>query len=342
LSESSQIFAVAVVGLGRIGAGYEPWKSASGKTVVIRNHVDAILATPGLKLTAVAEADQERYLEMEADERFCEVSLYQNLEGLPSDLDIICIATPTAERMRDVAGAIEKTPKLLVVEKPLACTLEDARQLVNAATAKNIDVVVNFPRRLDAEFEKIRKNIRQMPRKVIIRYGKGLKNYASHAVDWLLHWYGAVRAVQAFGDFQPSEDPNFSFVCRMEAGFDAVFLGLDGLIYDQFEIDVIFDDRVLELKNSGIEKISRRPVEDRYIKGYPQLGDAELLSQPRSIGGLIELYQALVEQLKGRKSNVACYAPWALAGMEVLDAVERSATVKGCQIELIQTDLESI
>lgn len=342
MSGYSQIFAVAVVGLGRIGAGYEPWKSASSKTVVIRNHVDAILATPGLKLAAVAEADQERRSELEADARLSGVPFFQNLEGLPSGLDIICIATPTAERTRDVGGAIEKTPKLLVIEKPLACTLEEARRLVNTATAKNIGVVVNFPRRLDFGFEEIRKSFRQTPRKVVIRYGKGLKNYASHAVDWLLQWYGSVRAVQAFGGFQPCEDPNISFVCRMGAGFDAVFLGLDGLIYDQFEIDVIFDDRVLELRNSGIEKISRRPVESRYVKGYSQLGDAEFLSQPQSIGGLVELYQALVEELRGRKSNAACHAQWALAGMEILDAVERSAAAKGCQIELTQSDLKPI
>ena len=72
----------------------------------------------------------------------------------------------------------------------------------------------------------------------------------------------------------------------MNTGFEAIFLGMDGLIYDQFEFDLFFDDKLISLHNSCIEKACHLPVEGRYADGYTQLGPSIALEPPGGIGGL--------------------------------------------------------
>ena len=135
--------------------------------------------------------------------------------------------------------------------------------MIKSAVDADVQIVVNFQRRRDPALKTVRSSITKNPKKVIFRYSNGMKNYASHAIDLLINWFGEINTVQAFGIYDDGNDPNYSFVCHMNTGFEAIFLGMDGLIYDQFEFDLFFDDKLISLHNSCIEK----PVI------YPSRGD---------------------------------------------------------------------
>jgi predicted dehydrogenase len=166
-----------------------------------------------------------------------------------------------------------------------------------------------------------------------MRYGKGLRNYGSHLVDLLIDWYGQVASVEAFGLVGDGPDPALSFRCRMQARFDAVLLALSGLEYDQFEIDVFYRDRRLELRNGGCEKLIHRPVQGLYYPGYSQLGAPSDIVPPAPVTGLAILYSAVRDHLEQGAPLEGCLPEQALHGQVVLETALRSAS-KGRELPI--------
>ena len=60
--------------------------------------------------------------------------------------------------------------------------------------------------------------------------------------------------------------------CRMAAGFDAVLLGIDGLDYDQFELDFFFDTVRMELADGGTTPRVYHPVDGFALSGLQPIG----------------------------------------------------------------------
>ena len=108
----------------------------------------------------------------------------------------------------------------------------------------------------------------------------------------------------------------------MNTGFEAIFLGMDGLIYDQFEFDLFFDDKLI----TYITAVLKKPV------SYPSRGDMRtlhtlgplLLEPPSGIGGLAELYQDVTSTLHDQSDIFGSEIFENLHGIDVLDAVEKS------------------
>ena len=134
--------------------------------------------------------------------------------------------------------ALRLQPKVVIVEKPLANDGATARSLMHLAADTGVQIVTNFQRRRDPVLKRVRSSITKSPEKVIFPLLNGMKNYASHAIDLLIDWFGQINTVQAFGTYDDGNDPNYSFVYHMDKGFQAIFLGMDGLAYDQFEFDL--------------------------------------------------------------------------------------------------------
>ena len=289
-----------------------------------RNHVDAIAIAKGVHLTCGVDNNLALIARYGQDPRFAKARLVSSTEDMPTSTDIISICTPTATREQVFHEALLLQPKVIIVEKPLANDGVTARRLMHLAVASGVQIVVNFQRRRDPALKRVRSSITKNPEKVVFRYSNGMKNYASHAVDLLIGWFGKINKVQAFGTCDEGDDPNYSFVCSMDAGFQAIFLGIDRLQYDQFEFDLFFEDKVVGLHNSGVEKVCQLPVEGLYVPHYRQLGPCNAIEPLGGIGGLVELYQDVTLTLKGSSDTFKSEIYETLHGIDVLDAVEKS------------------
>jgi predicted dehydrogenase len=319
---------VAVAGLGRVGAQNDVTAVAGAMP---RSHVGAMVANPGLQIVALIDPDREA---CEAVLRRWPILRSAQILGSLDELgqnaaDVITVAGPTDSRAHDVITAVGKKPRVLVVEKPFAGSLADGRKLATAAQRAGVALRVNFPRRFDPRHVAVRAHLSGVPRQVVFRYSKGLRNYASHAIDLLLDWFGAVREVQSFGRARDDEDPNVNFRCGMAAGFDVVLIGINGLEYDQFEFAFYFQDRCIELANGGVEMQVCRAMNGLYYPGYAQLGTALPLSPAQPVGGLREFYQAVVEHLTTGARLGGCDEKSALAGLAVIDAALASLVAGG-------------
>lgn len=322
----------AVVGLGRVGSRNDDVADAEPLS-----HVGAVLATPGIRLVAMVDSDRHARAAAAARWRDAtDAAILASMDDIaPGSVDVVALCTPTARRAEQVAAALALRPRVLIVEKPLAADLVAARSLVRRAAAADVTLRVNYNRRFDPATRAFRDWFSGTPAKAVLRYGKGLHNYASHMVDLLLDWFGPATAVQALGPAGRG-DPNLDFRCRMAAGFDALFVGVDGLGYDQFEIELLFPDRRLEYAAGGALRRLWRPREDVFYRGYAHVPAEAEETETGRVGGFRELYAAVRDHLNMGAPLAGCDGDAAVAGLAVLDAALRSARDGGRRRRLRQ------
>ena len=203
---------VGIIGFGRIGAEHARWLSSAKN------------ARP----VAVADATPARQ-EMA---RSRGLKVYGELAGLLADssVDAVVVATPTKMHFEHAAAALE-AGKHVMVEKPMALDLNEARKLVELARSRKKSITVFHNRRWDADALTVQKNIvdgvfgkiiniesrihqwascvgpaakeyRPGWRNEAAYGGGGLYDWGSHLVDQLWRVMWPAKAVRVFGQLR--------------------------------------------------------------------------------------------------------------------------------------------
>lgn len=325
---------VAIIGLGRIGSSYD-YAAADGR---VRSHLGAVLKTPDLAIAALVDPDPERRAAAAGHWNLSPGLFYEEIEGLPPDLDAVVVCTPSTDRLATIRRLFARSRiRLLVVEKPLALTSQEAERIASLAGRHDAVLRVNFQRRFSARLAGLRSSIAdEVPRVIVARYGRGLLNYGSHLVDFFLDWFGPITEVSAIGPASMAEDPVLSFRCHFAAGFDALIVGLDGVAYDQFDIELFFSDRRIVLIAGGQEIWCQIGVTDRLFPGYVHLGEPVALDVDQPLDDLAQFWTAVSRHLMRDEPLAGCTAAEAVAGLRVLEAAQLSAQDGGRVISLVQ------
>jgi predicted dehydrogenase len=332
------MISVAVVGLGRIGS--RNGHMAGAEPRVPLSHVGAVLANPEIGLAAMVDPDPAaRDDAARLWQGQTSAALLGSMDEIRSgSVDVVTLCTPTEQRSTDVAAALALQPKILIVEKPLAADLSEAQRLHTAILSAGVTLRVNYNRRHDPRTRAFAESLPGLPRKIILRYGRGLFNYASHMIDLLMQWFGPIVTVQSH-DRRPASndksegDPNIDFWCRFQNGVEAVFIGLDDLDYDQFDIELYFADRRLSYLSGGAEQRSWHGEADLFYQGYNHLAENGGASIGQ-IGGFRELYHNIRQHLEFGQTLAGCDGVGAVLVQAVLAAAVRSAEDGGTLIEL--------
>ena len=129
---------IGVLGLGRMG----------------QYHCRTVTGTPGLKLVAGSSRSQQLRSKVEAEHA---IGIYDDHEALlrNPEVDWVVVATTTEKHVEWALKAIQHG-KNIIVEKPIALSLEETRQIVSAAEQAKVRVTVYNSRRWDADFRFIR------------------------------------------------------------------------------------------------------------------------------------------------------------------------------------------
>ncbi len=308
-----------LVGLGRMAVGNQQLAGA-----MPLSHADAALAAGGFEISGLVDPDADRRVAAAA--RFPGVPVADCLEALPANTgEVIAICASTGAHADLATRALSRSPAVLLVEKPMAADLDSAIALAHTVEATGAVVRVNFHRRFDPRHRHWRDHRPQTPRLIEMRYGKGLLNYASHLVDWLLDWYGEIESVRALPlRADDSADPSPSFVCVMAGGFEAVVLGLAGLDYDQFEIDILARGERLTLADGGAEIRRQVPRMAKHYAGYAHLASEVGADDTAPVGGFLELYRAIAAHCLTEAPLPGCDHRDGLLNVAVLEAVRLS------------------
>ncbi|RKN45409.1 Gfo/Idh/MocA family oxidoreductase [Micromonospora endolithica] len=115
-------------------------------------HAPLIAATPGLRLHAVVTRDPERRLQVRREHPDARlVDDPDLLWRLPDALDLVVVATPNRNHVPAARAAIA-VGLPVVVDKPLAATAAEGRDLVAEAARRGVPLTVFQNRRLDGDF----------------------------------------------------------------------------------------------------------------------------------------------------------------------------------------------
>jgi predicted dehydrogenase len=133
-------------------------------------HGRLLSVTLGLRVTAIVTGNPQRQAEARGD--FPEATVHATVEDLwnsSGTFDLVVVATSTPSHVPLALVAID-AGKHVVVEKPLAATAADARDLVERAAARGVLLVPFFNRRWDSDHLTLQRLLREGALGTLLRY----------------------------------------------------------------------------------------------------------------------------------------------------------------------------
>lgn len=159
--------------------------------------------------------------------------------------DVVVVASPTQYHAEAVQMALKcARPKLILCEKPLSYSLEDAYAMVASCREAGCLLYVNYLRRVEPGVQEVKHRLQSgtiaSPLKGVLWYTKGLLHNGSHFSNLLEFWLGPVEKFSVintghrFGqyDFKPDVQVRFT------AG-DVTFLAAPEEHFSHHEIQLI-------------------------------------------------------------------------------------------------------
>ncbi|QHE63371.1 Gfo/Idh/MocA family oxidoreductase [Rossellomorea vietnamensis] len=120
---------------------------------IAKKHINAIQEADGAILEAICDTQPER-VDMFSNEY--KVKGYTSLEEmLQTDVDVVNICTPSGFHA-DIAVQIANAKKHVIVEKPIALTLEDTDKIIHACDENNVKLAVVHPNRFRPAFVELK------------------------------------------------------------------------------------------------------------------------------------------------------------------------------------------
>lgn len=125
-----------VIGVGIVGGAW---------------HAQAYATLPGAKLVGVCDLNEQRAAEIA--HKYGGARVYTDYRELLTDPEIKAVSIATPDHLhREMAVAAAEAGKHILVEKPLATTVEDAAAIVRAARRAGVKLAVDFHNRVSPPF----------------------------------------------------------------------------------------------------------------------------------------------------------------------------------------------
>jgi predicted dehydrogenase len=262
-------FSVAVIGAGKIAAGFD----SPGDPNVL-THLHAIVADPRFDCRGLYDTDSAT---AEAQARRWSVPYAQTFESLfEAPLDVAVIATPDKTHGDCLQRVLAHRPRIVLCEKPLTATVAEARAIGEAYRKAGVTLAVNFQRRYEETVVALKQALSsgQLGRPVTgaVWYSKGVLHNGSHAVDLLRLLFGEVLQATARRrtvDFYEA-DPTVSGTLVFK-DVEIELIGADERLFSLFEVDLVFEKARYRYALSGtrLERFEVRP--DPLFPGYAEL-----------------------------------------------------------------------
>jgi len=317
-------YRVLIIGLGRIGMGYDLDKSHTH----VLSHARAFRAHEKFRLAGGVDDDGERRKVFEASYN---CPAFPNIESAMRMLkpDIVAVAVPTDKHAAVVQQVLSAgSPRAILCEKPLASSLRDGIDMLESCRKKECALYVNYMRCSDVTVNEILKCLDtktiQAPLKGIVWYSKGLYNSASHFVNLSQYLLGEVIDIHVSGkgDKRVDQDPEPDFRLTFTRGeIHFVAAGAGSLFHNSMEW--ITPNGRLRYERGGAVTYWEVAASDSVYSGYTVIGThAEQLPADFQ---RIQWYVAdqLAASLDGHHARI-CTGESALRTMEVITRIEES------------------
>lgn len=299
-----------------------------------QHHAKAIVKAKGATLTGIAVSSAETEAKAKAD--YPDVPIYRGYQNLldQTEIDAISIASPAYLHVEMGVAALN-AGKDVLLEKPMAATVEGCDLLLEAAAKNNRILTIGHELRLSKQWAKLEEIISEGqigdPQYAMVslfrfpyrpasggwrydqsRVGSWILEEPIHFFD-LLMWYfekwGDPVSIQAFGNSkgrEPGLYDNFSAILRWPNDLYAVFSqALTGFEHHQ-TMEITGSDGALRTWWSGIMDRTLEPTFGLNVKSIGK-EENETIHIPKS-GELFELdeqMEKVVEAFRERRAIVS-------------------------------------
>jgi len=253
---------VLIVGLGSIGMLYDLENSDQAHVL---SHAKAFSQHENFVL--VAGVDPDPIARKKFSDKYGAWSGHDLAEALRiSCPDVVVLASPTnthAEILKSVLA--HEKPKVVLCEKPISYSLQEAQFMVSACRDANCLFFVNYLRRVEPGVVEIKRRLVageiQAPAKGVVWYTKGLIHNGSHFINLLEFWLGAIQ------EAVPIEAARISTSLDLQANVrvsfthgEALFIAVPDHYFTHHEIHLVCPNGCLRYENGGA-KMSWQPVD---------------------------------------------------------------------------------
>jgi predicted dehydrogenase len=353
---------VAILGCGLIGAqwdqpsddnagngGNDGNDGKSRENAFSLTHAAAFSRHPGSVLVAVCDQDQAKAAQAAARwgcQAFSDPT-HLLAETRP---DLVVIATSSAARMALLAPALAAGVKTFVIEKPLAATLAEGRDMVAALQAAGAKALVNFSRHWDPSMRQMRERIASGAfggiQRLIGLYGKGLTNNGSHMIDLVGCLCNAkpvrVRALDT--PLDPHEalwskgkdralDAQIVYADQAGRQFHLSLLGTDQSAFTCFELRIIGSEAQCNISQGGRRITWTALQADSNYLGYTIPAEPFAI-QARAMEAMDCMADEALQLALGNIDAASCDAANALRTASTVQAVLLSAQENGRWVAL--------
>jgi len=285
-----------VVGLGSAGLMVDYYKNK-----IIKSHAKAYNLHPNFNLTC--SVDKKKSARELFKKKYNKPS-YPNFNfKLKNSSFVASICCPTKFHKKCINQLLIKfKPKVILCEKPIAQTLNDAKLILDICKKKKIKIFVNYTRVAEPIFKKIKlkiKNSKNFTGKVI--YNNGFLNNGSHYFNLMTFLFGRFTKYQ-----------NLKIISKFN---NDVNLNVN-LIFERASIDFNY-------KKGSISNDITLKNKNFYIKNYKK---KFLLFNKKKISRVLNYYQynilnELNNYIRNKKSNSLCTGVQAFKELKILNNI---------------------
>ncbi|MEO0206368.1 MAG: Gfo/Idh/MocA family oxidoreductase [candidate division WOR-3 bacterium] len=187
------MYKVAIIGCGRIGCGFDD----DPKRKTISTHAKAYSMLKNVKLVALCDIDKEK-LEKYGS-RYNVKKTYLDYDQMFNEqtLDIVSICTLEVDHLDLVKAASNAGVRAIFCEKPIADTIEHAKEMIKVCENNRTILMIDHQRRFDPLFSTIKSNIENnfLGRiyHCVFYYTAGLFNTGTHIIDLMRYFFGDIE-----------------------------------------------------------------------------------------------------------------------------------------------------
>ena len=270
---------VCMIGAGRIGLKLE----FDPKRVKPASHFGMWLKDKNFDLRAISDKKkiERKYLKNIGRK----ILLYKNFEKMISEQKpkIVSISTWKDTHYMIAKKCIDMGLKVIILEKPLANNLNQARKLIDQINKKKVKVLVNHRRRYDDDIINLKHKLKNGIIGEIIQvssfYVYGLLTTGTHLIDTLRMLLsdinGDVEKVVGFenvkSNFKPKDDKNYDAVLQFKNGLKATMQSLDMKSYDNFDIHIFGKKGKILVSGIGRDILFYKIISSPEHSGFTEL-----------------------------------------------------------------------
>jgi len=317
----------AVVGVGRVGSTLADDPLLAGD---VFTHTEAYSKSAATTLVALCDTDPERLTA--AGARWGVAALFvdprEMMAGASPEIVSVCTPAPShLEVVRDLLS-VEKPPRAILCEKPLARTLADAEEMARLAAGRGVMLATIYMRRFAQNITALKAYIDAGAlgdiQAISGWYIGGTFHNGTHWFDMLRMLAGEVDWVEAFDALgEKGDDPTLDVVMGMRDGTLATLRACDSKRYTLFEMDIVTTKGRAQITDSGhVIALSRAAPSPRY-SGYVELEPLRMDAGHRR-DLMLRAVEDAVEAVTLKRAP-ACSVDDGLAAMRIAEAAAKSS-----------------